>query len=162
MAICADEHPIFTTAGGGQMLLASGEITTALLGLRTPYHTPAHTPALAFSSQPEQAHTRTHIATTPRSIFASSATSHLSFQSPVISGTQPRTNGEGVGGVTGECVRVLDGHSDAVYSCDWSTADGGRRFVLSGSGDATARVWDSDSGLRSCVRVLDGHSGTIW
>jgi WD40 repeat protein len=66
-------------------------------------------------------------------------------------------------GVSGECVRILDKHSDAVFCCDWSRADGGRRFVLSGSGDSTLRVWDLEAGLRSnCTRVLKGHTGAVW
>ena len=65
--------------------------------------------------------------------------------------------------VRGECVRILDNHGDAVCCCDWSRAEGGRRFVLSGSGDETLRVWDLDAGLSSnCTRVLKGHTGAVW
>src|SRR3954447_26124514 len=58
---------------------------------------------------------------------------------------------------TGRSLRVLEGHSDRVWSVAWSP-DG--RLALSGSADNTVRIWEVDTG-RS-LRVLEGHSGTLW
>jgi WD40 repeat protein len=48
--------------------------------------------------------------------------------------------------------RALSGHTDAVRSMAIST-DG--RFIVSGSGDATVKVWSLASG--DCLRTLTGH-----
>ena len=53
--------------------------------------------------------------------------------------------------------RVLEGHSDAVFSVAYHL-DG--RRALSGADDNTVRLWDLESG--SQVRVLEGHSGRVW
>merc|ERR1712166_840676 len=49
----------------------------------------------------------------------------------------------------GACVRQLLGHENGVRSVDYSS-DG--RFVVSGSGDKTVRIWDVDTG--ECVKIL--------
>ena len=54
---------------------------------------------------------------------------------------------------SGRCLRVLEGHSAAVWSVAWSP-DGGRRSPA--SDDNTVRVWEVASGR--CLRVLEGHS----
>jgi len=66
----------------------------------------------------------------------------------------------------GECVAVLEGHSDTVTCvCVVEVGRGGDgggggakvQRVVSGSDDNTLRVWDADRG--ECVAVLEGHSG---
>merc|ERR1712166_1570242 len=56
----------------------------------------------------------------------------------------------------GACVRQLLGHENGVCSVDYSS-DG--RFVVSGSGDKTVRIWDVDTG--ECVKILKGHTGGV-
>ncbi|CCE64692.1 hypothetical protein TPHA_0I01880 [Tetrapisispora phaffii CBS 4417] len=53
--------------------------------------------------------------------------------------------------------KTLVGHSDAVYSVNFSPCN---RFLLSGSGDKTARLWSTDTykGLVS----YKGHEKPIW
>jgi small GTP-binding protein len=53
----------------------------------------------------------------------------------------------------GRCLRVLDGHTDSVWSLSWS---GDGRHALSGSDDGTVRLWDVTEGR--CLRVLEGHT----
>src|SRR5437764_471438 len=57
---------------------------------------------------------------------------------------------------TGQCLRVLEGHTERVRSVAWS-AD--QRHVLSGSADKTVRLWDVETGR--CLRVLEGHTITV-
>ena len=57
---------------------------------------------------------------------------------------------------TGECVRVLEGHSDYVLSVAHS-ADAS--MIVSGSSDETVRIWNASTG--ECVRVLEGHSSHV-
>lgn len=57
---------------------------------------------------------------------------------------------------TGECLRELAGHTDAVTSLAL-TPDG--RRALSGSADHTMRWWDLGTG--ECLRVLSGHADAI-
>ncbi|HKP03422.1 MAG TPA: TIR domain-containing protein [Chthoniobacterales bacterium] len=54
---------------------------------------------------------------------------------------------------SGRCIRVFEGHTDAVESVTWS-ADQAR--ILSGGHDKTVRLWDVKSGR--CLRVFEGHS----
>jgi len=42
---------------------------------------------------------------------------------------------------TGDCLQRLDGHSDEIFSCQFSY-DG--RLVLTGSKDNTCRLWSLD------------------
>ena len=59
--------------------------------------------------------------------------------------------------VSGECVLVLCGHTDGVWSVSFS-GDGKR--IVSGSLDRTVRVWDAVSG--ECVLgPLEGHTGWV-
>ncbi len=55
------------------------------------------------------------------------------------------------------CLRTLEGHSGSVTSVS-VTPDGQR--AVSGSHDATVRVWDLESG--ECVRTLEGHSEIVY
>ncbi|TDD79865.1 protein kinase [Actinomadura rubrisoli] len=57
---------------------------------------------------------------------------------------------------TGECLRVLEGHEDAVTSV--SIAAAGDRAVSGGDDDAL-RWWDLATG--ECLRVLSGHGGSV-
>jgi small GTP-binding protein len=56
----------------------------------------------------------------------------------------------------GQCLRVLEGHTNDVERVMWSTD---QRRVLSGSADKTLRLWDVETGL--CLRVLKGHIGFV-
>ncbi len=49
------------------------------------------------------------------------------------------------------------GHIAAVFSLAWSYTDG--TYIVSGSDDSTARVWNSGSGAD--FRVFSGHSGKV-
>jgi WD40 repeat protein len=57
---------------------------------------------------------------------------------------------------TGECLKVLEGHTELIQSIALSA--NGRR-VVSGSHDNTIRVWDSKTG--ECLKVLEGHAGCV-
>jgi small GTP-binding protein len=57
---------------------------------------------------------------------------------------------------SGRCLRVLEGHTAAVWSVAWSP-DG--QQALSGSADKTVRQWDLASGR--CLRVLEGHTAGV-
>ena len=58
---------------------------------------------------------------------------------------------------TGNCLRVLKGHTEEVYSVVCS-AD--QQRALSGSWDHTLRLWNVESG--QCLRVFRGHTGEIY
>jgi len=53
---------------------------------------------------------------------------------------------------SGECIRILEGHSSFVRAVSWSS-DGNR--ICSGSDDKTVRVWEVSGG--QCIRTLYGH-----
>ncbi|MBY0523461.1 MAG: caspase family protein [Gemmataceae bacterium] len=57
---------------------------------------------------------------------------------------------------SGQAMRALRGHTGTVTSLDFS-ADG--KFLVSGSGDNTARIWDVTSG--KFVRSLTGHTAPV-
>jgi WD40 repeat protein len=57
---------------------------------------------------------------------------------------------------TGECFKLLEGHTNAVVSLALS-ADG--RRVVSGSRDKTLRVWCLETG--ECLKVLKGHIDAV-
>ncbi|KAI7762677.1 hypothetical protein LZL87_014165 [Fusarium oxysporum] len=57
---------------------------------------------------------------------------------------------------TGECERVLKGHSRGVKSVVFSHDS---KWVASGSDDRRIRIWDAETG--KCERVLQGHSSDV-
>jgi small GTP-binding protein len=57
---------------------------------------------------------------------------------------------------TGQCLRVLEGHTSTVWSVHLS-AD--LRRALTGADDGTLRLWDVEAGR--CLRVLGGHKERI-
>ncbi|ETO06881.1 WD-40 repeat-containing protein [Reticulomyxa filosa] len=54
---------------------------------------------------------------------------------------------------------TLTGHTDAVYSIDYSTFDG-NQFICSGSDDKTVRVWGVDNNKQ--IESFNGHSGWVY
>lgn len=56
-----------------------------------------------------------------------------------------------------EPVCTLHGHTDAVTALAWSPEG---RFLLSGSEDCTARIWDTTT--RECVCTIGDHVGAVW
>lgn len=60
---------------------------------------------------------------------------------------------------TGTCLRTFRGHTDLVYTVDWSP-DGTRLVSGSSTNERALRLWDVESG--ECLRVLTGHQGWIW
>lgn len=56
-----------------------------------------------------------------------------------------------------EPICTLRGHADAVTSLAWSPEG---RFLLSGSEDGTARIWDTTT--RECVCTITDHVGAVW
>ena len=57
-------------------------------------------------------------------------------------------------GFKGNCIRVLEGHTDVVHGLAFSSND----TLASCSFDKTIRIWNIDSG--ECLKVLEGH--TDW
>ena len=57
---------------------------------------------------------------------------------------------------TGRCLRVLEGHTAAVWSVAWR-AD--QRRALSGADDNTVRLWDVETGR--CLRAFEGHTSYV-
>ncbi|XP_026146039.1 peroxisomal targeting signal 2 receptor [Carassius auratus] len=56
-------------------------------------------------------------------------------------------------------LQVLKGHTQEVYSVDWSQTRG-EHLVVSGSWDHTAKVWDPER--CQLVNSLQGHEGVIY
>jgi small GTP-binding protein len=55
------------------------------------------------------------------------------------------------------CLRVLEGHTNAVWSVAWSSD---QHRALSGAADNTVRLWDLESGR--CLHVLEGHTSYVY
>lgn len=66
------------------------------------------------------------------------------------------TAGSGAGGLGGRATRLI-GHAGPVYSVDWSKCG---RFILSGSGDGTVRLWSAP--LKTNVVAYRGHNYPVW
>ncbi|KAJ3569400.1 hypothetical protein NP233_g5071 [Leucocoprinus birnbaumii] len=58
--------------------------------------------------------------------------------------------------ITGEQIRVLEGHSQKVYTV---VLDENRKQVYSGSMDGTVRIWSLETGL--CLHTLTGHTSIV-
>jgi WD40 repeat protein len=59
---------------------------------------------------------------------------------------------------TGQCTRVMRGHSGAVEA-GFCTVINGRPHAVTGGHDRTVRLWDLDTG--ECVLNLAGHTGSV-
>lgn len=57
---------------------------------------------------------------------------------------------------TGRCLRLLEGHSEVVWSVAWSDD---QKRSLSCSSDKTVRLWDVERGR--CLRVFEGHTSVV-
>ncbi len=60
---------------------------------------------------------------------------------------------------SGECVRVMTGHTWSVVCVSSAFIASGRHLLASSSYDQTVRLWDVGSG--ECYRVLTGHDRTV-
>ena len=58
--------------------------------------------------------------------------------------------------VTGECRRILEGHTEQVIFASFSP-DGS--MVATSSDDKTARIWRVETG--ECIHILQGHEGVV-
>jgi WD40 repeat protein len=58
---------------------------------------------------------------------------------------------------TGECVQVLKGHSDRVWSLAASLTG---EILISSSDDRAIKIWDINTG--KCLKTLQGHQNRIW
>ena len=57
--------------------------------------------------------------------------------------------------LTGECMHILYGHTDAVKCVAFDGVT-----IVSGSWDATVRIWRAPYNTAECERVIEGH--TDW
>ncbi len=69
---------------------------------------------------------------------------------------EKRVNDKSIKKYKTECLKVLKGHSDIVWGV--AVTPNGER-IISGSGDNTIRVWDSDS--FKCLAILKGHEDSV-
>jgi WD40 repeat protein len=65
---------------------------------------------------------------------------------------------------TGECLKVLQGHTGAVWTVAYAPSAGSAnspdgRILASGGDDQTVRLWDLQTG--HCLHILDEHSGWV-
>nr|VFK60527.1 MAG: WD40 repeat [Candidatus Kentron sp. TUN] len=61
---------------------------------------------------------------------------------------------------TGETLRVLHGHRDAIYAVGVSApGENGKIRLVTGSDDHTLRLWD---GAGNLIGVLEGHGDKVW
>ena len=124
----SDLFPLLTLHGGGQLLTPEGKIFAA----ETPRIHTQHSSAEPLQSPQTPANLAARAdpaggngVYTPRSIYASHSShssSHQVYKCKDQSGVGQlqhglSNKGEAEGGVTGECVRVLEGHEDAVMYC---------------------------------------------
>ncbi|ETN97134.1 Serine/Threonine protein kinase, partial [Reticulomyxa filosa] len=56
-------------------------------------------------------------------------------------------------------INTFTGHSDDVWSIDYSTFDDSQ-FICSGSSDKTVRVWDVDNNKQ--IQSFNGHSSDVY
>jgi WD40 repeat protein len=61
---------------------------------------------------------------------------------------------------SGQTLRTLEGHTGSVHAVTLAEVDG-EPVVVSGSWDATVRVWDARTG-RPCGKPLTGHTGSVF
>jgi len=52
--------------------------------------------------------------------------------------------------------KVLEGHTRSIRYSSFSS-DG--KYVLTGSDDGTARIWNAETG--QCIKILEGHAGWV-
>ncbi|MBD3227542.1 MAG: hypothetical protein GF329_05065 [Candidatus Lokiarchaeota archaeon] len=57
---------------------------------------------------------------------------------------------------TSRSIRVLEGHSDSVYSAEFSSKN---KYVASSSFDKTVRLWDFNTG--KCIRIFKDHDSCV-
>ncbi|OMO54136.1 hypothetical protein CCACVL1_28026 [Corchorus capsularis] len=55
---------------------------------------------------------------------------------------------------------TLDAHSKGINCVEYLLA-GDKLFLISGSDDYTAKVWDWDYETKSCVQILEGHTNNV-
>jgi WD40 repeat protein len=58
--------------------------------------------------------------------------------------------------MTAECIKVLEGHTDAVYCVKMLS----NNRLASGSVDKTIKIWNLNDD--SCVKTLNGHTKRIF
>lgn len=61
-----------------------------------------------------------------------------------------------MGGIYGEEIEQLNGHTDAIASVAYSP-DG--KYIASGSNDKTIRIWEAQTGEE--IKELNGHTQPV-